>query len=194
MYVQDNRNKISSDNRKSASLYINESNGKVYLMDAITYLKAMYPYCKIVMENSLRWDKDNDGLIENEKTADQTYDSWVMDGPSAYCGSLWLASCYSMSVMANLMDQPDECVKYQDILEKGKKSIEEKLWNGNYYKFDMNSDNKDSIMADQLCGHWYLKCCGVDYEVNIFKENLKKKNNLLKYNIYYLDISKRKCT
>lgn len=62
-------------------MYINETNGKVYLMDAITYLKAMYPACKAIMERSMEYDQDNDGLIENSKMPDQTYDSWVMDGP-----------------------------------------------------------------------------------------------------------------
>lgn len=85
LYIQDNRNKdaesIKKENRKSASMYINETNGKVYLMDAMAYLKAMYPVCKAVMEKSIEWDTDGDGLIENNKTADQTYDTWVMDGP-----------------------------------------------------------------------------------------------------------------
>lgn len=45
--------------KKPASMYINESNGKVYLMDAMTYLKAMYPACKLVVEKSLQWDKVN---------------------------------------------------------------------------------------------------------------------------------------
>lgn len=43
--------------KKPASMYINESNGKVYLMDSMTYLKAMYPACKLVVEKSLQWDK-----------------------------------------------------------------------------------------------------------------------------------------
>lgn len=62
-------------------MYINETNGKFYLMDGLTYLKEMYPACKLVIEKSLAWDKDNDGLIENSKSPDQTFDSWVMDGP-----------------------------------------------------------------------------------------------------------------
>lgn len=62
-------------------MYINESSGKVYLMDSMTYLKAMYPACKLVLEKSLQWDKDNDGLIENGRSPDQTFDTWLMDGP-----------------------------------------------------------------------------------------------------------------
>ena len=69
------------ENRKSASIYINDSNGKVYLMNSITYLKAMYPACKTIIEKTMEWDKDGDGLIENSKCPDQTYDSWVMEGP-----------------------------------------------------------------------------------------------------------------
>ncbi|XP_055381934.1 non-lysosomal glucosylceramidase isoform X2 [Condylostylus longicornis] len=177
MYLQDNRTKHANGftdekkNRKSASIYINDTNGKVYLMDALTYLKAMYPACKIVIEKTIEWDKDNDGLIENSKTPDQTYDSWTMEGPSSYCAGLWLAALQCISAMATILDQPNDCIKYQEILEKGKRSYEEKLWNGSYYKFD-SSNNKDTIMADQLCGHWYLKICGFDYEI-FPKENVR---------------------
>lgn len=33
-----------------------------------------------VMESELKFDTDNDGLIENGGIADQTYDAWVVDG------------------------------------------------------------------------------------------------------------------
>ncbi|XP_032592367.1 non-lysosomal glucosylceramidase isoform X1 [Drosophila grimshawi] len=176
LYTQDNKRKNSADekqqNRKSASMYINETNGKVYLMDAMSYLKAMYGACKAIMERTIEYDKDNDGLIENTKMPDQTYDSWVMDGPSAYCAGLWLAALQTMSVMATLLDQPNDCLRYQDILERGKNSLEEKLWNGSYYRFDQSHNHRDTIMADQLCGHWYLKSCGFDYEIYP-KENVR---------------------
>ncbi|KAG4076220.1 hypothetical protein HA402_014769 [Bradysia odoriphaga] len=188
MYM-DNRNKLSPDekvSKKPASMYINESNGKVYLMDSMTYLKAMYPACKLVLEKSLQWDKDNDGLIENGRFPDQTFDTWLMDGPSAYCGGLWLAGLHCMSVMANLLDHPDDCIKFTEILEKGKASFEDKLWNKTYYKFDTSSSSKESVMADQLCGHWYLRCCGFDYDV-FPKENVRTalqtiyKNNVMSF-------------
>lgn len=92
---------------------------------------------------------------------------------SAYCSGLWLAALQSMSVMATILDQPNDCLRYQDILEKGKHSLEEKLWNGSYYRFDTCISHKDTIMADQLCGHWYLKTCGFDYEVRRALTNVK---------------------
>ena len=46
-----------------------------------------------VMEDSIkRFDKDNDGMIENEGFPDQTYDVWAPKGISAYTGGLWLAA------------------------------------------------------------------------------------------------------
>lgn len=54
-------------------MYINETNGKVYLMNAMQYLKDMYSTCLTVMEKTLEFDKDGDGLIENSNSADQTY-------------------------------------------------------------------------------------------------------------------------
>lgn len=80
LYLQDNRNKEEKMANKSASMYINETNGKIYLMDAMTYLKSMYASCKIVMDKCLEWDTDEDGLIENQNSADQTFDTWIMNG------------------------------------------------------------------------------------------------------------------
>lgn len=34
-----------------------------------------------------------------------------------------------------------------------------------YYDFDSGSPNSKSIMADQLCGIWYLQACGIIDEV-----------------------------
>ena len=32
------------------------------------------------MEQSLRWDTDDDGVIDNSGSADQTYDAWAVKG------------------------------------------------------------------------------------------------------------------
>lgn len=93
-----------------------------------------------------------------------------MSGPSIYCGGLYLAALHVMSVMANILDKPNDCIKYREILEKGKKAIEEKLWNGSYYNFDTSGTK--TIMSDQMCSHWYLRTCGFDYEI-FPKENVR---------------------
>lgn len=82
LHIQDNRTKLSSpplidekDHKKPASVYINGSNGKFCLMDGLSYLKAMYPSCKVLIEKTLEWDTDGDGLIENSRSPDQTFDT-----------------------------------------------------------------------------------------------------------------------
>lgn len=83
LHIHDNRMKVpptptvDKDNKKPASAYINGTNGKFCLMDGLSYLKAMYPSCKALIEKTLEWDKDGDGLIENSRSPDQTFDTWV---------------------------------------------------------------------------------------------------------------------
>lgn len=69
-----------------------------------------------------------------------------------------------MSVISEILEKTEDKKYFDDMLEKGKKSFEVKVWNGKYYNFDSGAHG-DTIMSDQLCGHWYLRCCGLDYEV-----------------------------
>ena len=61
------------------------------------------PTLSAVMETALSWDTDKDGMIENSGAPDQTFDSWVMEGPSAYCGGLWLAALACMQVPSSAL-------------------------------------------------------------------------------------------
>ncbi|ODN01681.1 Non-lysosomal glucosylceramidase [Orchesella cincta] len=143
------------------------------------YLHDMLPICNKLMKKSLQWDVDDDGMIENSGTADQTYDTWIMKGTSAYCGSLWLASLVSMIEMLKISKEykgkDEDLSLYEKTLAKGKKSFHDKLWTGEYYKFDCSGSRKgDSIMSDQLSGHWWLSMCGID-DTEIFpKANVQK--------------------
>lgn len=67
--------------------------------------------------------------------------------------------------MCDQLNKPVDKKKYEALLEKGKVAYEKKLWNGTYYNFDCSKDERYSVMADQLCGHWYLRCCGFKHEV-----------------------------
>lgn len=44
------------------------------------FVKDMYNACYIVMHKSEQYDVDNDGLIENSGSPDQTFDTWIMTG------------------------------------------------------------------------------------------------------------------
>jgi non-lysosomal glucosylceramidase len=137
-----------------------------YLKD-MAYLKYMWPYIKKLMITVQSQDHDGDGLIDSEGLPDQTYDAWSVTGASAYCGGLHVATLRCVCEMAKLMGDKESEDMYETIFEQARDSYNAKLWNGKYYKYDCsNSNYSDSIMADMCCGHWYLRCSGMKYEVS----------------------------
>ena len=49
------------------------------------------------MTNALRFDINNDGMIEYSGFPDQTYDIWIATNIHAYCDCLLIAACLAMS-------------------------------------------------------------------------------------------------
>ncbi|XP_075215795.1 non-lysosomal glucosylceramidase [Lycorma delicatula] len=152
----------------------------------INYLKDMWPQLLAVVKRAEKWDVDGDGLIENSNSPDQTYDTWIMNGSSAYCSSLWIGVLYCISKIAELLDDSDNKEYYEKYFEKAKESFQKKLWNGQYYDFDSSKASYSStIMADQLCGLWYLRASGVKEEV-IPNDNVKSVLNT----VYEMNVKK----
>ncbi|XP_013187208.1 non-lysosomal glucosylceramidase [Amyelois transitella] len=155
--------------------------------DSERYLSDMYDACVTLLRRAMLWDKDGDGLIENGGFPDQTYDAWVMRGPSAYCGGLWVASVCAVKTMARILGREADEREFSKWLEQAARSYEDKLWNGNYYRFDVRQATSRTVMADQLAGHWYLRASGI--HESVFPDaNVKKalstiyNNNVLKFN------------
>jgi non-lysosomal glucosylceramidase len=127
-----------------------------------TYLEEAWPACQEATEKLRLFDRDSDGLIENDGYPDQTYDAWTATGPSAYSGGLWLACLNAMAGMAEVLGKVSEAHEYRNQLNKAQSAYEDRLWNGEYYNYDSsNSEHRDSIMADMLAGQWFSKACGL---------------------------------
>ncbi|MFN8456210.1 MAG: non-lysosomal glucosylceramidase, partial [Anaerolineae bacterium] len=119
-------------------------------------VQELWPAVVQALDYLHHFDRDGDGLPEHDGVPDQTYDDWVMTGPSAYGGSLWLAALEAAIKMGQLMGDVEHANQYQSWLEAGKAAFEAKLWNGRYYNFDAGGGpHSNSIMADQLAGQWY---------------------------------------
>jgi non-lysosomal glucosylceramidase len=56
------------------------------------FLKYTWPSIQEALTYLGKFDKDGDGIPDNDGYPDQTYDTWLVRGDSAYSGSLWLAS------------------------------------------------------------------------------------------------------
>ena len=144
---------------------------QVYRDFAVTGDREFLAYCwdsvKIAMEYADRFDRDGDGLVENDGFPDQTYDVWTMKGPSAYCAGLYLAASAAMVAMAREMNDRVIEQKYEEIFSRGRLAFEEKLWNGEYFNFDSSGGkHSDSIMADMLAGLLYVHASGLESYVD----------------------------
>ena len=126
------------------------------------FMRELWPAVSAALERVAQYDRDGDGLIENDGFPDQTYDVWSVKGPSAYTGGLWLAALSAAEAMAGRVDQPQAAERYRALFERGRAAYLRKLWNGRYLNYDgSGGPQSDSIMADQLAGQWYAGACGL---------------------------------
>lgn len=117
------------------------------------FLLESWPALVSAIEYLDTLDKDGDHLPENEAFPDQTFDNWLMNGTSAYCGILRLAAYQVGIQIADILEKRDVSKSWRLQLKSAKDSLEKKLWNGAYYNYDQYSTD---IMAAQLMGQWYL--------------------------------------
>jgi uncharacterized protein (DUF608 family) len=121
----------------------------------VSFAKSVWPSVYLAMAYMDQFDKDRDGMIENEGFPDQTYDMWKAKGVSAYSGGLWLAALQAASAMARLAGDKASEEYFQARYQKAKGAYA-KLWNGSYFNYDNSGGEMSSwIQADQLAGQWY---------------------------------------
>ncbi|CAK7336249.1 unnamed protein product [Dovyalis caffra] len=122
----------------------------------------VWPAVRTAMEYMEQFDRDDDGLVENDGFPDQTYDAWTVHGVSAYCGCLWLAALQAAAAMALQLGDKYFAELCKSKFAKAKLAFESKLWNGSYFNYDSgSSSNSKSIQADQLAGQWYMASSGL---------------------------------
>jgi non-lysosomal glucosylceramidase len=125
------------------------------------FLRDTWPAVQESIAYLNKYDHDSDGLPENEGYPDQTYDTWLVKGESAYSASLYLAALRSAEEIAKQLGETAAAKQYHDEFTKAQASYIKKLWNGEYFRYDTQSEYKDNIQADQLAGQWYADMTGL---------------------------------
>ncbi len=153
------------------------------------YLDSLWENVKRAMNYIEKIDTDGDGLPDYG-TKRNTYDAWNFSGVSAYISVLWLAALKAAAFIAERTGHNNYREKCNTLLEKGKKSLEEKLWNGEYYNLWVDGKETDeSLMTAQLDGEWFLRMTGLDGNISdervrgitelIFRRNFDKEQGLV---------------
>lgn len=146
------------------------------------FLKYTWPAVQEALAYLGKFDRDGDGIPDNDGYPDQTYDTWIVRGDSAYSGSLWLAALRAAEEIAKALGDNSAATHYQELFAKGQSSFISKLWNGKYFRYDTESEYKDNIQADQLAGQWYADLTGLG---DIVPHEMREKalKNIFDFNV-----------
>jgi non-lysosomal glucosylceramidase len=126
----------------------------------VAFLKEEWPAVKQAITYLQQFDHGS-GMPEGGGYPDQTYDTWLVRGDSAYSGGLWLAALRASEEMAKLVGESAAAPRYHEMFLKAQKSYIGKLWNGEYFLYDTESEYRENIQADQLAGQWYADLVGL---------------------------------
>ncbi len=126
------------------------------------FLEACYPAAVAALEHLAGFDRDGDGLIENDGVPDQTFDNIPMLGPSAYCGGLWLAALAAVAAMAEAVGDGDRAAECRARLDRAAAAYQDRLWCGTHFRLDAASAYADAVLIDQMFGPWMADRMGLD--------------------------------
>jgi non-lysosomal glucosylceramidase len=127
----------------------------------VELLRYCWPAVQAAMSYLRQFDTNGDGLPECESFPDQTYDEWPATGESAYVGGLYLAALRAAEEMGQTLGEPAAAHAYRALFTRAQKSYVQKIWNGEYFRYDVGSADREYIQADQLAGQWYANMTGL---------------------------------
>jgi len=126
----------------------------------LAFLRYEWPAVKDAMAYLQQFDHGS-GLPEGGGYPDQTYDTWLVRGVSAYSGGLWLGALRASEEMARDAGESSTASNYHQMFLDAQKNYISKLWSGEYFRYDTESEYRDDIQADQLAGQWYADITGL---------------------------------
>jgi len=121
-------------------------------------LKALWQTVVNALQSTAALDTNGDGLPDYA-TAYNTYDAWHFEGTPSYIAILWLSALRMAIRLADAVGDTVHKDMWQKTLQNGLLSLENKLFNGNYYDLWVTDDGRcdRALMTDQLDGEIFLR-------------------------------------
>jgi uncharacterized protein (DUF608 family) len=104
------------------------------------WLKTFWPRIRAAMDYAIRkWDPRETGLLE--ESHHNTYDINYF-GPNGHCGSFYLGALAATARMGAALGE--DVTRYRALLAKGRKRMEQELFNGEYFVQIVKKDGLDA--------------------------------------------------
>ncbi len=137
------------------------------------FLKDFWPSARDALHFMLWLDRDGDGMVEDHPHSvegeffpgNNPLDCWPWHGASSYTAGKGLAALVCGIKMAELAGDTEQAQKWRQALEKGRKSYEEKLWTGSFYRTyhdTATGRRNDACFSAQLSSVWCTRVLGLE--------------------------------
>jgi len=121
------------------------------------FLAEVWPSVKAALEYGLRErDHNHDGLPDMAGVM-CSYDNFPMHGVAPYVATQWLAAYATAAAAAKILGDAFAEKRYRDLLARATPVLEDKAWNGSYYRLYADGERLDEgCLSDQIIGQWAL--------------------------------------
>lgn len=111
------------------------------------WLEAMYPRVVRSMAYCMQtWDPRRRGVLEEPHHNTYDIEFW---GPDGLCMGFYLTGLTAMAAMAREIGRPGEAAGYEDLMTRGRRFMDEELFNGEYYEQKVMAEGLDASIKDQ---------------------------------------------
>ncbi len=136
------------------------------------WLRFLWPAVRQSIEfawsptNADRWDADRDGVLEGRQH--HTLDMELF-GPNSWLTGFYLAALKAGAEMADFLGEPDTAAGYRTLFEKGKKWVDEYLFNGDYYQQAIDLKDRSLLEsfpdATAISDYWNEESGEIKYQI-----------------------------
>ena len=129
-------------------------------MDA-EWRRRQFPAVRASIDHLQQFDRDRDGLIENEGIPDQTFDNIPMTGPSSYCGGLWITALLAAANLAEEVGESGLAEAWRQQADQASIAYNDRLFNGRWFRVDSDGPFSEACFIEQLFGPFLARRLGL---------------------------------